>query len=212
MDLYNIILAVGYLGLFFIIFAESGLLIGIFFPGDSLLFTAGLLATQGYFEISWLIVLFFLAAVSGDSVGYTFGRRLGKKFFKYEKSFWFRPDNIAKARAFYAKYGAKTIILARFVPGVRTLAPILAGVGDMKYITFIVYNILGGLLWAVGVTALGYYLGNVIPNVEMYLLPLVAVIILVSFLPVGIELLRDQERRHSLARKLEAWRRQWLKF
>lgn len=212
MDLHNIVLTVGYLGLFFIIFAESGLLIGIFFPGDSLLFTAGLAAAQGYFEFPWLIAICFIAAVSGDSVGYTFGRRIGKRFFKYKKSFWLRPENISKAQAFYAKYGPKTIVLARFVPGVRTLAPILAGVGDMKYATFVIYNLLGGLIWAVGLTSLGYWLGGIIPNIDVYLLPLVAGIILVSFLPVGIELMRDSERRRTFWQKLFNWRRKWLKF
>ena len=206
MNLEQFIIAAGYLGLFGIIFAESGLLFGVVFPGDSLLFTAGFLASQGIFQILPLAFLCFVAAVAGDSVGYTFGRRVGKRFFNRERSFFFNPDNVARAQEFYARYGGKTIVLARFIPGVRTLAPILAGVGDMRYRTFLTYNLMGGFVWAVGLTALGYYLGSAIPGVDKYLLPIVGFIIIVSFLPTVWKLLIDREHRRRMKQRVsEAW-------
>ncbi|KKS79226.1 MAG: Protein DedA (Protein DSG-1) [Parcubacteria group bacterium GW2011_GWD2_43_10] len=208
MDLESIIIAVGYIGLFTIIFAESGLLVGIIFPGDSLLFTAGFLASQGIFAIVPLILLCFAAAVTGDSVGYTFGRRVGKRFFTREKSFFFNPDNVVRAENFYAKHGGKAIILARFLPGIRTLAPILAGVGEMHYPTFLLYNVTGGLFWAVGLTALGYYLGNAIPGIDKYLLPVLLFIIIVSVLPSIWKLLVSREqRRQTFNQVKDEWNR-----
>ena len=208
MDLESIIIAVGYVGLFAIIFAESGLLVGIVFPGDSLLFTAGFLASQEIFEIVPLILLCFAAAVTGDSVGYTFGRRVGKRFFTREKSFFFNPDNVVRAENFYAKHGGKAIILARFLPGIRTLAPILAGVGEMHYPTFLLYNVTGGLLWAVGLTSLGYYLGNAIPGIDKYLLPVLLFIIIVSVLPSIWKLLVSREqRRQTFNQVKDEWNR-----
>ncbi|HAO81795.1 TPA: hypothetical protein DCQ82_03775 [Candidatus Veblenbacteria bacterium] len=208
MDLESIIIAVGYVGLFAIIFAESGLLVGIVFPGDSLLFTAGFLASQEIFEIVPLILLCFIAAVTGDSVGYTFGRRVGKRFFTREKSFFFNPDNVVRAENFYAKHGGKAIILARFLPGIRTLAPILAGVGEMHYPTFLLYNVTGGLLWAVGLTSLGYYLGNAIPGIDKYLLPVLLFIIIVSVLPSIWKLLVSREqRRQTFNQVKDEWNR-----
>ena len=208
MDLESIIIAVGYVGLFAIIFAESGLLVGIVFPGDSLLFTAGFLASQEIFEIVPLILLCFAAAVTGDSVGYTFGRRVGKRFFTREKSFFFNPDNVVRAENFYAKHGGKAIILARFLPGIRTLAPILAGVGEMHYPTFLLYNVAGGLFWAVGLTALGYYLGNAIPGIDKYLLPVLLFIIIVSVLPSIWKLLVSREqRRQTFNQVKDEWNR-----
>jgi membrane-associated protein len=207
MDLSQFIITAGYLGLFGVIFAESGLLFGIVFPGDSLLFTAGFLASQGIFKIVPLALMCFVAAVTGDSVGYTFGRRVGKRFFTRERSFFFRPENVSKAQEFYAKYGGKTIILARFIPGVRTIAPILAGVGDMRYGTFLKYNLMGGFVWAVGVTALGYYLGRAIPGADKYLLPIIGFIIIASFLPTAWRLAIDREHRHRVKRQVvETWR------
>jgi membrane-associated protein len=191
-DLPSLVQAAGYFGLFGIIFAESGLLIGFFLPGDSLLFTAGFLATQGFLDIYILIPLLFIAAVLGDSVGYTFGYRLGPKIFKKEDSRFFHKDNLIKAQEFFKNYGGKAIIIARFIPVVRTFAPILAGVGKMPYPTFIVFNIIGALLWAVGVTALGYWLGSIIPDVDRYLLPIIIAIVVISILPNLIHLLRTK--------------------
>ncbi len=185
--LNELIITAGYVGLFFIIFAESGLLIGFFLPGDSLLVTTGLLASQGVFRIEILLVLMAVAAVSGDSVGYWFGKRVGPTIFKKEDSLFFNKKHISKAQAFYEKHGGKTILLARFVPIVRTFAPIVAGVGRMDYKRFISFNVFGGLFWTTSMLLLGFFLGNVIPDVDRYLLPIIAVIIFLSILPVIIE-------------------------
>jgi membrane-associated protein len=197
-DLQALIKTAGYLGLFAIIFAESGLLIGFFLPGDSLLFTAGFLASQGFLDISLLIILMFIAAVLGDNVGYAFGRRVGPKIFKREESWLFHKEHLARSERFYSKHGGKTLVLARFTPVVRTFAPILAGVGKMHYRTFLVFNLLGALMWAVGVTLLGYYLGQTIPDIDRYLLPIIAAIIFISLLPTFLHILRDKEMREAI--------------
>lgn len=191
-DLIELIKAVGYLGLFGIIFSESGLLIGFFLPGDSLLFTAGFLASQGILNIYLVILGCFVAAVLGDNVGYAFGRKVGPTIFKREDSIIFHKDHLKKAQDFYARHGAKTIVLARFVPVVRTFAPILAGVGNMDYRTFFRYNILGGMLWAIGIPLLGFFLGNAIPDIDKYLLPIVTGIIFISITPGIIQVARYQ--------------------
>ncbi len=193
-DIPHLVETVGYLGLFAIIFAESGILIGIFLPGDSLLFTAGLLASQGHLHIGILLPLFFVAGYLGDLVGYVIGRKVGPRIFAREKSFWFNPENVEKTRRFYEKYGKKTVIIARFIPIVRTLAPVMAGVGEMKYETFALYNGLGALAWGVGITALGYLFGNSIPNADHYLLPIIAVIVIVSFIPAVLEYLKSRKK------------------
>lgn len=191
-----------------IIFAESGLLIGFFLPGDSLLFTVGLLAYgigegDGRFRLAvpiWLVLLvLMLAAVIGDSVGYAIGRRMGPLIFRRKESLLFRQENVTKAREFYERHGGKTIILARFIPVVRTFVPVIAGVARMRYATFLAFNVIGGVLWAVGVTLLGYFLGDLFERlhikVDTVLLPIIAVIILVSILPPLIHLLKDRDRR-----------------
>lgn len=189
---------IGYTGITAIVFAESGLLIGFFLPGDSLLFTAGFLASQGIFHIVPLILLSITAAIAGDSVGYAFGHRVGRKIFKREDSLLFHKDNLLRAEAFYEKHGGKAIILARFMPVIRTFAPILAGVGTMKYSKFLAYNIVGGVLWAVGLPLLGYFLGNAIPDVDKYLLPIIVFIILLSIAPSIIHILRTKEDRERV--------------
>ena len=209
MDFQGIVLAAGYIGIFALIFAESGLLIGIVFPGDSVLFTAGIFASQGIFNIGWLAGGCFVAAVVGDSVGYAFGHRVGKRFFVYERSRFLNPENVRRAQGFYERHGGKTIILARFLPGIRTLAPIIAGVGDMNYRTFLSYNVIGGLLWAVGLTTLGYFLGNVIPNVDRYLIPIVLGIVILSTLPSAVPALSTASRRQQVVAALRRlWRRE----
>ena len=192
MDLVKIIEAVGYLGIFAIVFAESGLFFGVFLPGDSLLFTAGFLASQGFFDIKILSLLTFVAAVLGDNVGYAFGKKVGPLIFKREDSFWFHKKHLEEARRFYEKHGGKTVILARFLPIIRTFAPIVAGVGVMRYKTFFFYNVLGGFFWAIGVTATGFFLGSAIPNVDRYLFPIILLIILISLLPSAIHLLKGR--------------------
>ncbi|OJI08875.1 hypothetical protein BK005_00135 [bacterium CG10_37_50] len=183
-DLVSLIKVAGYLGLFGIIFAESGLFVGFFLPGDSLLFTAGLLAYQGYLHLWLLLLVIFLAAVLGDSFGYWFGRKVGPLIFRWPDSFFFRQENAIRAREFFARYGGKSLILARFIPVVRTFTPIVAGVGEMNYSAFLLYNLIGGFLWTIFLVGGGYLLGQTVPNADRYLLLIVSVIILVSFLPV----------------------------
>ena len=183
----------GLLGVFAIVFAESGLFFGFFLPGDSLLFTAGLLASQGHFNILLLWVGCTVCAIAGDSIGYAFGKKVGPKIFFREDSFFFHKKHIERTRAFYEKYGKKTIILARFVPIVRTFAPILAGVGQMEYRTFISYNVIGGALWSTLLIFLGWGLGSVIPSVDRYLLPIVLLIILLSFIPILTEWIKSRK-------------------
>jgi len=185
-DLRDLLEAVGYVGLFVIVFAESGLLIGILLPGDSLLFTAGFLASQGIFELPLLFLVTVTAAISGDAVGYIFGRRVGRRMYERPDSRFFKQKHLRAAEAFYEKHGGKAIILARFVPIVRTLAPIFAGVSAMNYRRFFMFNVVGGLLWGLGVTSGGYFLGEVIPDPDRYLLPVILVIIVVSLLPSAI--------------------------
>ncbi len=194
-ELDSFLKTVGYTGIFAIVFAESGLLVGFFLPGDSLLFTAGFLASQGFFNITLLCVGTFIAAVLGDNVGYQFGKKAGPRIFTKQDSLVFSKDNLARSQAFYEKHGGKAIILARFIPVVRTFAPVIAGVGTMKYKRFFVFNVIGALLWAVGVTLLGYFAGNAIPDVDRYLLPIVLVIIFASIVPGLWHLLKDQDKR-----------------
>ncbi len=181
-----------------IIFAESGLLFGFFLPGDSLLLTAGILASQGFIDIALLLIFSFVAAVLGDNVGYTTGKRLGRRLFSKKESRFFNPKHLIAAQNFYEKHGGKTIILARFVPLIRTFAPIVAGMGNMKYSTFFVYNLVGGLLWAVGVTLIGYFLGRAIPDVDRYLLLVIAVVVLVSMTPTFWHVFKEPENRDLL--------------
>jgi membrane-associated protein len=186
-----IIPAVGTFGVIAIIFLETGLFFGFFFPGDSLLFTAGLLATQGYASFPILLIGTLIAAIVGDTVGYSFGRKMGPTIFKRENSVFFDRSHIEKAQKFYEKHGKKTIILARFVPIVRTFAPIVAGVGNMKYKVFITYNVIGAFLWTWTMLWLGYGLGRIIPNPDRYVLPIIILIVLVSAAPVVKEIIKQ---------------------
>lgn len=197
-DLAQIIRTVGYVGVFLAVFAESGLFFGFFLPGDSLLFTAGFLAGQGVFNLPLLAVLCALGAVLGDSVGYTFGKRVGKKLFEKKDSRFFKKQHLMKAHAFYEKHGGKTIILARFMPVVRTFAPIVAGTADMTYGKFLSYNVVGGILWAVGLCVMGYVLGHAIPDPDKYLLPIIALIVFISIAPALWHAWRDPETRKGI--------------
>ncbi|MEK7157227.1 MAG: VTT domain-containing protein, partial [Patescibacteria group bacterium] len=183
LDPVAMVKAGGYFGIALIIFAESGLLFGIFFPGDSLLFAAGLLSAAGFLSFWPLVFLVVTAAILGDSLGYWFGANVGTNFFKRKDSFFFKQEYLKRTERFYQEYGGRAVVLARFVPIVRTIAPILAGVGSMKYKTFVSYNMLGGFLWGAGMLSLGYSLGSIIPNSERYILPISLAIIIVSFLP-----------------------------
>jgi len=163
-----------------------------------LLFTAGFLASQGYLNILPLVVLTFSAAILGDSFGYAFGRKVGVKIFNREDSLLFHKDHLRKAQEFYDQYGGKTIILARFLPIVRTFAPILAGVGEMKYSKFLCYNIVGGFIWGLGMPLLGYFLGSTVPNIDRYMVPIILFIILASMFPPVWHFLKEKHHREQV--------------
>lgn len=195
-DLETVIKTIGLLGVVAIVFAESGLLIGFFLPGDSLLFTAGFLASQGFLDIWVLSIACAVAAIAGDSVGYAFGKSVGPRLFKREDSVLFHRKNLERAHAFYEKHGGKAIVLARFMPIVRTFAPIVAGIGTMSYRKFLAYNVAGGLLWAFGMTWAGYALTGAlnsvgVKDVDRLVLPIVAVIVILSVLPSAWHVWRE---------------------
>ena len=204
-DYASMILSLGiiaYIVIFGIIFAESGLLIGFFLPGDSMLFTAGFLASQkitgtnqNYLNLWILIGVTFAGAIIGDSVGYSFGHRIATRIFNRPDSKLFKRENLEKAEKFYEKHGVKTIILARFLPIIRTFAPIVAGVGKMHYKTFLSFNIIGGALWSFIVSIAGFYLGRLIPNVDKYMIPIIVIIIIVSAIPAIIEFLKGRKKK-----------------
>jgi membrane-associated protein len=185
----------GYAILTVIVFTETGLLVGFFLPGDSLLVTAGLVAATGALNIWWLNALLSVAAVVGDSVGYAIGRRLGPALFTREKSRLFNPKHVERTRRFYERHGAKTIVIARFVPIVRTFAPVVAGVGGMRYRRFLTYNVVGGVGWVVSMTWAGYLLGRTIPNIDRHIHIVVIIVIVLSLIPIGVEILRERSRR-----------------
>jgi membrane-associated protein len=203
-DLTTLIQTVGYIGVTLIIFAECGLLIGFFLPGDSLLFTAGFLASQHLFDIWVLSVLCGVAAVIGPAVGYWFGHAVGPRLFNREDSVFFHRKHLERAHEFYERHGGKALILARFMPVVRTFAPIVAGMAGMNYTRFVIYTLIGALVWAVGVTWAGYYLGSAIPDVDKYLLPIVVLIIIVSVAPSVIHVWRENRT------EIVAWARSRL--
>ncbi len=188
----------GYLLLVAIVFAETGLLIGCFLPGDSLLITAGLLASAGHLNIWWLNGLLMVAAIVGDSVGYAIGARLGPRIFTKEKSLLFNPKHVDRTHRFYEKYGPKTIVIARFVPIIRTFAPVLAGVGTMRYRRFLTYNVAGGVGWVASMSWAGYLLGRTVPNISRHIHVVVIVVIVLSCIPIAVEIYR--ERRKTVTR------------
>ena len=187
----------GYVVLAAIVFTETGLLVGFFLPGDSLLITAGLVAATGQLNIWWLNGLLILAAVVGDSVGYAIGRRLGPRLFTRPKSLLFNPRHVERTRAFYARYGARTIVIARFVPIVRTFAPVVAGVAPMEYRQFVLYNVVGGVAWVTSMTWAGYLLGQAVPNINDHIHKVVVIVILLSFIPIVVEVVRERRRRSA---------------
>lgn len=192
LDVMTILRTGGYLGIALLVFAESGLLIGIFLPGDSLLFAAGLLAASGFLSLGTLAAIVVIAAIAGDSVGYWFGAKMGSALFKRKDSRFFKQAYLKRTERFYLMYGGRAVILVRFVPIVRTLAPILAGVSSMRYRAFLLYNMVGGLLWGSGMLLLGYSLGSIIPNSEHYVLPISLIIVALSFLPLILNFLRGR--------------------
>ncbi len=185
-----LISTLGLLGVGLIIFAESGILFGLFFPGDSLLFVAGIFAGQGYFPIWLLIVVGIVAAVTGDSLGYWFGKKFGPKIFVKEESFFFKKSHVTKTEVFYARHGKKTIAFARFVPIVRTFAPFMAGVGAMDYRSFLFWNLAGGIAWVSVFTLAGYFLNQILPESEHILTYVTLGIVAVSLVPAFFQVLK----------------------
>ena len=184
----------GYLVLVAIVFCETGLLVGFFLPGDSLLITAGLVAAAGSLDIWLLNLLLIPAAIIGDSVGYAIGYRAGPRLFTKEQSLLFSRKHLLRTREFYEKYGGKTIVLARFIPLLRTFAPVVAGIGQMRYRRFLFYNVFGGFLWVASLTWAGYLLGTLIPDISRYIHIVVLVVILLSMVPVVVELWKARRR------------------
>lgn len=202
-NIEKIIQQFGILAIGIIVFTESGLLIGFFLPGDTLLLLAGVLASQGELELLPLLAVVTFAAIVGDNVGYSIGRRTGPRIFKKEDGIFFHKENIERAQAFYDKHGGKTIIIARFIPVVRTFAPLVAGIAKMPRRRFMAFNVIGGVTWGVGVTLLGYFVGSKIPHIDKYLHYIVLLVIVTS---VGISLmhlLRNDTARSLLITKIK---------
>jgi membrane-associated protein len=191
----KLILSGGLIAIGGTVFAESGLLIGIFLPGDTLLLGAGILASQGTLPLIPLIIVVVVAAVLGDNTGYSIGRRSGPRLFKKKDGIVFRQEYIQKAEMFYEKHGGKTIILARFIPIVRTFAPLVAGVGKMPRKKFFAYNVVGGILWGAGVILLGYWLGTKIPGLDQYITLTIILVTIATFGTAAIHVLRDEKAR-----------------
>jgi membrane-associated protein len=188
----------GYLILVAIVFCETGLLVGFFLPGDSLLITAGLVAATGTLDIWLLNLLLIPAAIIGDSVGYAIGYRAGPRLFTKEESLLFSRKHLIRTREFYDRYGGKTIVLARFIPLIRTFAPVVAGIGQMQYRRFLFYNVFGGALWVASLSWAGYLLGTLIPDISRYVHIVVVVVIAVSMVPVAIELWKARRRQSAV--------------
>lgn len=188
-----------------IIFAESGLLVGFFLPGDTLLLFAGFFAAQGKLPLGWLLVTIVVAAVIGDNVGYSIGRRTGHRIFRKKDGIFFHKDHIERAEKFYNQHGGKTIILARFVPIVRTFAPMVAGIGKMPRKRFMAFNVVGAFVWGVGVTLIGYFLGGFVDpaTVEKFILPVIGIVTLGTFGPAIYHLLKEKSTRQELAARFK---------
>jgi len=189
----------GYAVLVAIVFTETGLLVGFFLPGDSLLITAGLVAAAGGLDIWLLNLLLSAAAIVGDSVGYAIGYRTGPRIFRQEESRWFSRKHLIRTREFYERHGGKTIVLARFIPIIRTFAPVVAGVGQMEYRRFLAYNVLGGVGWVVSMTWAGYVLGRSIPDIGRHIHLVVAIVVVLSVLPIGVEWWKARARAKRAA-------------
>jgi membrane-associated protein len=212
-ELTELIKTIGYAGIFFMVFAESGLFFGFFFPGDSLLFTAGFLASQNLLDIRILVPLVVVAAIGGDSAGFWMGGKFGNWLMKQKESFFFKKVYIERANEFYNKHGGKALVLARFVPAVRTFVPIVAGMADMEYRKFITFNVVGGFIWGMGMSLAGYYLGTIIPGVDKYLLPIIAAIIFLSVLPGLFHFrgeIKNVAKTNKLTTKLLKIKENWL--
>jgi len=213
MDVNNLLEGAGVLGgllaIGTIIFAESGLLIGFFLPGDTLLFPAGFFAAQGKLPLMGVLLAAFIGSVIGNETGYIIGKKTGPRVFRKKDGIVFRQEYINKSEQFYEKHGGKTIILARFLPIIRTFAPLVAGVGNMDRKKFFLYNLIGGALWVTTTVLLGYWLGSKIPNIDHYILPAIAVATVFTFGPTALHLLRDERLRNWLGHQ---WQRVLLRL
>ena len=198
LDPITIVKTVGVIGIFLMIFTETGLFFGFFLPGDTLLFTAGIFAAQGFMSLPFLIIISSVAAILGDTTGYMTGKHMGRKLFERDAGFFFKKKRLKDAEDFYEKHGKYTIIMARFIPMIRTFGPIVAGIGKMHYKTFISYNIIGGIFWTTLMLSLGYFLGTVIPNPDTYILPVIFLIVVISFMPLIFKLLGTMFKRNKL--------------
>jgi membrane-associated protein len=195
LDPVSIIESLGLSGVIAIVFAECGLFFGFFLPGDSLLFAAGLLSSQGLFSFPALLIFTMIAAILGENVGYAFGRKVGPMLFTREESRFFKPKHLARAHEFFVRHGKKAVFLARFLPIVRTFVPIVAGIAKMPFGSFMAYNLIGALVWVGSMTTLGYVLGNQVANADHYLLPIMVLIVIVSFIPPFLEWRRAKRHR-----------------
>ena len=185
----------GHAVLIAIIFSENGIMAGFFLPGDSLLVTAGLFAASGLLNLPQLLIELCVAAVLGETVSYTVGHMVGPKLFNKEDSIFFHKNHLLRARRFYEKYGAKTIIIARFLPIIRTFAPVVAGVGEMTYVRFTVYNVIGGVGWVSSMILTGYFLGHSIPNIQHHVDKVILIVIFLSILPAIIEVWKEHRAK-----------------
>lgn len=206
MTLPELIQAIGYAGVFLIVFIESGVPLGLVLPlpGDTLLFSAGLLAASSVFDLVPLIATIIVAAILGDSAGYWFGAHYGPKLFTKEEALVLSKKNMARTEAFYARYGSGAIVIARFLPFFRTIVPIFAGIGRMRYSSFLTWNILGACIWGISITTLGYFLGSMIPDIDRYLLPVLMIVVLITGLGMYREYLtarKERERESSTKKK-----------
>jgi membrane-associated protein len=191
-DVEFLVRAGGLLALTIIVFTETGLLVGFFLPGDSLLVTAGIFAARGDLDLLTLNMTLSLAAISGDSVGYAIGARTGPRIFTRENSLFFHRKHLISAKEFYERHGGFTIFIARFLPIIRTFAPVVAGVGEMEYRKFLAYNVFGGIFWVMSMTLAGYFLGKVIPNIDERIHVIIAIVIAVSLLPAVIKVVAEK--------------------
>lgn len=201
-DVKSLVMWAGYVGLFIIIFAETGLLVGFFLPGDSLLVTAGLFAATGDLNIFYVNLLLVAAAIMGNAAGYWIGCKSGPRLFKKEQSLLFRKDYLIKTRNFYDRHGTSTIILTRFMPILRTFAPIVAGIGQMKYSKFMYLNIFSAFLWVLSMTLTGFYLSRLIPNIDKHIEIVIAIVVFVSFLPAIVKYLKHRLSKKILPEKI----------
>jgi len=203
----KVILGGGLIAIGATVFAESGLLVGFFLPGDTLLFGAGILAAQGTLPLGWLLLIVIVAAIVGDNVGYSIGRRTGKRLFSKKESILFKQEHLERAEKFYEQHGGKTVILARFVPVVRTFAPMVAGIGKMTRQRFLIFNIIGGILWGGGVTLLGYGLGSKLPWLQDYIDLVIFAVVGLTVVLSAFHILKEADNRRIIASRMKIWKR-----